>query len=508
MTLPQTNFQLPSAKNLSLQKVVQSFVPTALYWEMLASDSHDVVFGTRGSGKTMLLRMMSAQHLLPFSSVNPRAKEMLFDKRRFGVFLPLGIDWCVAFLDPNGNAMPERYFIDGVNLVAADMFLDTLETIILNNVLPNVDASLSERTIAEDLSTLWFRRAVGPFSFLSLRRALLNHQAILRDLWRTGTMPSGQQEEDAGYFFRSTALFDPVNGGVKITNRSLGLHSDHRWVLCLDELEDLKPNQIRAIVTVLRGSVSHLVLKITTQPYTLDVAETTFAKEATAVDFRDYQSKRLQYDPADPEYQQLVAEILRKYIGNDADPRSVFGNTTFVERASEVSRQFLEVTQANSKDAEARKGLPAGAIRVLKRDAHGHRRSRAYSGWTTLVRISDGNPGVFVRLLNVLKISHETKTVDPADQHDAVEDLATAWHEWSQALYRDGAVLFKLIENLGTNLAERLHAKDVDDTRKQVASGSTCRAWAPRWWRLLRSGRGMGFWSPRLGAPRTDTPWA
>jgi hypothetical protein len=141
----------------------------------------------------------------------------------------------------------------------------------------------------------------------------------------------------------------------------------------------------------------------------------------------------------------------------------ILGDTTIVRRASEVSNDFATLVQSRSRAPEERKALPSAAIRVLKRDAHGNRRSRAYSGWRTLVRVSDGNPGVFVRLLNVLGIQEGVQAIDPTSQHEGISRLATAWHEWSQALYKDGNVLFNLIESLGADLSERLHTKAVTD---------------------------------------------
>src|SRR5262245_12291528 len=92
-------FDLPSAKNVTVQTAVEQFVPTRLLWDVLTSDGNDVIFGTRGSGKTLLLRMMSASHLIEFAKLDRRAAEILHEQKRFGIFLPLGVDWCVAYQD-------------------------------------------------------------------------------------------------------------------------------------------------------------------------------------------------------------------------------------------------------------------------------------------------------------------------------------------------------------------------------------------------------------------------
>jgi hypothetical protein len=290
---------------------------------------------------------------------------------------------------------------------------------------------------------------------------------VLQDVWRIERYWNEQDAQPTrDYAFRSQALFFPLTLGVRVVNEIFGLSAEHRWLLCLDELEDLQPWQLRLLATLIRGSQRGIILKITTQPYTLDSVETDFGLDVSAVEFRDYQSKRLQYDPKDAAYRELVTAILRRRLGRpDANPVHVFGGSTFSERAAEVSDEFarlrkLYLTAPDS--VSVRKKLPAVALRVLRRDAQGNRKSSAYSGWETLVRISDGNPGVFVRLLNELKVGTETTSVEGAFQHQTIADLATAWHEWSQALYHDAIVLHGLIRTIGEEFSERLHRKVED----------------------------------------------
>src|SRR5262245_19184882 len=134
-----SSFELPSARNLTVGRAVEMFVPTQLYWEVLRSDSNDVVFGTRGSGKTMLLRMMSVQHLVRFAQVNADALAALKDLRRLGVFVPLGIDWCVAFQRDDDTEL--RLFTDGLNLVALDSFAEALNSLVQDKTLGELSQS-------------------------------------------------------------------------------------------------------------------------------------------------------------------------------------------------------------------------------------------------------------------------------------------------------------------------------------------------------------------------------
>lgn len=469
-------YALPSAKNLTTSTAVDTFVPTDLFWEVLQSDSHDVIFGTRGSGKTMLLRMMSVQHLAAYSETNKEAHRLLIEKRRLGLFVPLGIDWCVAYQSDAPNSL--RLFLDGVNLVSADALVETLDFMISSPIFGVTDRAVKERQLCEALSGIWFKTLARKiFSFGMFRQVLLEQQAILRDLWRDHAVaPSVEETDKSNFAFRSSSLATPIEAAIRVANPILGFPKDQRWLYCLDELEGLKPTQLEAITTLLRGT-SQLTVKITTQPYTLDSVTTQFSSVASAVDFRDFQVKRLQFDPAEEGYRALVGAILRKRVRTS--PRltgeglaaKIFGVSTFTKRAELTATygndELVPLVAATRATRGGRKTRPVTAIRALRRAAEGNRRSIAYSGWDTLVRCSDGNAGMFVRMLNELQISATTTSVEPETQHQVLTKLAHLWHDWSRALYPDGAVLSSLIEALGSGMSEKLHRRTAEGASVQ-----------------------------------------
>ena len=469
MTLP--SFDLPSAKNMTAETAVSVFVPTPLYWQVLHADSHDVVFGTRGSGKTMLLRMLSVAHLFAYAKHEARAREALFVDRRFGLFIPLGIDWCVAYASAADGSLD--LFHDGVNLVACDCLVEAIDLLIRQRVV-DVDPDGVEVAVAEALSLHWFRGDVPLYSFAALRTRLLRQQAILRDVWRgLSEAPSAAVLNDAGFRFRAAPLLTPLADALVLVNPSLGLPRDHRWLVCLDELEDLKPVQVKSIRTSFRAAARTMILKITTQPYTLEEADTFFAREATAVEAREFEVRRLQHDPADPTYRELVGQILRKRVS--AEPGlsgedlgiAIFGNRTLAERATQNAPGFKQLrerlTSPLDNSDSARQHVPVVALRALREAAEGHGSSSAYAGWRTIVRASDGNPGMFVRILNAFMLEPSVVAKVPEErQHAVLVRLANTWHEWSIALYANGDILYKLVERLGQILGTRLHGRRSD----------------------------------------------
>jgi hypothetical protein len=79
------------------------------------------------------------------------------------------------------------------------------------------------------------------------------------------------------------------------------------------------------------------------------------------------------------------------------------------------------------------------------------------------VNVSDGNPGVFVRMLNELQVGAHTVLIPPETQHSTLVRLAASWHEWSRALYAQGRLLHGVIGSLGRTLSARLHSRRIAD---------------------------------------------
>ena len=51
-------FKFPQARNYPIADVLRQFYPTSIYWERFNS-TNEIITGTRGSGKTMLMRMLA-----------------------------------------------------------------------------------------------------------------------------------------------------------------------------------------------------------------------------------------------------------------------------------------------------------------------------------------------------------------------------------------------------------------------------------------------------------------
>lgn len=73
----QNPFSDSQARNFSDTKVANEFYPISTYWSLF-NDQHEILLGTRGSGKTVLLKMMRYSMLSRID--NPLATQLVEEK--------------------------------------------------------------------------------------------------------------------------------------------------------------------------------------------------------------------------------------------------------------------------------------------------------------------------------------------------------------------------------------------------------------------------------------------
>ena len=87
-------FEVDNARNLSMQEQVETFIPTQSFWRLLSA-KHHVLLGTRGHGKTALVKMLSHNHLalLAQSGNEPRVESAIRNQEFIGIYVPTRLEW-------------------------------------------------------------------------------------------------------------------------------------------------------------------------------------------------------------------------------------------------------------------------------------------------------------------------------------------------------------------------------------------------------------------------------
>ena len=85
----QNPFYDSQARNFSDEKVLDEFFPISSFWDLF-NEQHEIIIGTRGSGKTFLLKMMRYSMLKRMK--NGDAQKLVNDKHYFSFYVPMHLE--------------------------------------------------------------------------------------------------------------------------------------------------------------------------------------------------------------------------------------------------------------------------------------------------------------------------------------------------------------------------------------------------------------------------------
>lgn len=424
-------FEVNNARTQSIDEVVNTFVPLDSFWRLVNGKNH-VVLGSRGSGKTALLRMLAHDHLSKFP--NRAAQEIIASRSFIGTFVPMRADWIGTLKNKpwHSKESNEDSFRWRLNLSCCAAFLDTAESCI-NSYAGKSERAFIERDVVRLLAKSWLP-GVG-------RQAnnILELRAVLEDVeWNRQVMslPSLSDASSSGgqESVFDLELFSPIRRGIQILKRVMKFQDDTVWALALDELEFLEPHHHQLINTYLRAK-SDLAFKLSTMPYFHHTLTTRTSQSIVAGNDFDY--VYLDNDPAirrtdrstwvewaETVLSRRIAFVerertpnfsLRKLLGEqsplvDEKPSSwdqgstmmallkKYANPQTISRAARLSPDRF-------KDEISRK---MHAMLLLRDQGHkqkGHSIHDLYSGPKLFALCSDANPRQLIRLFNELTLT-------------------------------------------------------------------------------------------------------
>ena len=86
----QNPFSDSQARNFSDTKLINEFCPISNYWSLF-NDQHEILLGTRGSGKTFLLKMMRYSMLKRIET--PQAQQLAEKKEYIALYVPMYLEF-------------------------------------------------------------------------------------------------------------------------------------------------------------------------------------------------------------------------------------------------------------------------------------------------------------------------------------------------------------------------------------------------------------------------------
>lgn len=492
-------FEVDNARNLNRDEVVSTFVSNNAFWRLLSAKNH-VVYGSRGSGKTVIAKMLSHSHLSRF--MDPMAQETIASKRFLGVYVPTRLSWLgsQALRRTTHSDTEIDVFLWRLNLATCIAFIDTLESY-LETYNPEIEGRLKkELAICDELSFTWFGKEKCRTTH-QLRDAMADLDHEKKNQWTARRVRGKLSPDDcpAGLYFHND-LFDPLRRSIELAQRILGFGEGTVWLLCLDEVEFLSEEHHRIINTYMREHSGNLFFKLTTMPYrhyTLDTNIEIPLNEGHDFEYIYLDRFQTHFDRADGDkLPSFASSIFRKRLEAVGLPhktlRKLFGpsklldsereewsitspnyqllekycNKETVERAG----RLIETDLKRFRDQIGRKVQGALLLKHQVAMTRGRAELQVYSGASLIARCSDGNPRALITLINALLFSGTFKrqAIEPMSLKPIPATVQNrVLMEFSgRALRRiqgeeTGPALFRLIERIGHFMETALHERPI-----------------------------------------------
>jgi hypothetical protein len=286
----QNPFKYSQARDFPLQKLNNEFVPTPKFWNRF-NVSNEILIGTRGSGKTILLRMMTYSSQVsiakgPFSS-QLKSEVWAHGVSYIGFYIPLRLRVLREIGAADNDIEERRRFSFLFNCVAASAIIDEVYAIIHEKFQDEVDALIKERELIDKLKSAWGLAADERTPTLRFLQEKIDR--LFDGVRADWDFQRGNHTFDA-------ALLEPIISILPILNNIFDFDKNQTaWVACFDEAEYLNKNLQRVLNTVMRSESRGLSVKIATLPFHYNEFRTEADEEYVQAEGDDFRFESIDY---------------------------------------------------------------------------------------------------------------------------------------------------------------------------------------------------------------------
>jgi hypothetical protein len=482
-------FRESQARTYGDSKIVSEFCPTSFYWSLF-NEQHEILLGTRGSGKTVLMKMLTYSLLKRFH--DDQAQKHIQEKNFIGFYVPLHLEFLDALQNSEASDSQKiSYFQFAVNCAAAMALLDQLPELLLDCFETSQERFLAESTIVDHLKAIWFPESKPEIN------SIKDIQWNINIIYNTYEFPPPQKKENVQGFSRS--LLSPITGVLRKLTEDLRLDFNKtNWIICIDEAEFLQEPFIKCINTFLRSEKRPLVVKIATLPFKHSTRETIHSGifiEPNGSDF-NYRKIDLEWDSVD--FKRLTDHLCRirlhkcgltetnltleSFLGAEGNDDAIdyyrlemggkeANRDKILEGLLDALSNKRRDHYANIQDDRSKvqrplehRFTPVYIVRKMKIKEHdGNRTVGWFAGAPMVRRITDGNPRRFIQIMNDMVEKARGSDLTPKNQHRVLRDFASRNFTACEGLPKYGLTARNIISKIGDLLSERVHGIPMKD---------------------------------------------
>jgi hypothetical protein len=524
-------FEVDNAKQETAAQLAKRFIWTPQYIRALTAKNH-IFLGSRGSGKTALIKMLAHDHLS--RSSDPRAEGIIKGRQFIGTYIKTRVDWSgilSSSLDNDPHLAEE--FRWRLNLAACQAFMGTIKSCLNCYIRDDIERAKTSSAIAGCLGADWLDEDCCSLSQLEARLEDVEYEKAKRRLRTQYT--EELIADNIGYLFDGE-WFMPLRRGITVLKRHIRIPDECAWVLCIDEAEYLSVNHHRLLNSLLRVGEG-LTFKVTTMPYCHYTTETTGGVPVVEGQDFDYVYIDKIYGATGQEYFDSIKNFaVELFDRRNVDTRlentgitlsNVIGHSSLLrEESSDWSRDsklwWLLQKHANpetKKRAETLHGKAFGeqigrklaAALKLREEVStrkGNQALEAYSGIDIVTRCSDGNPRRLLAILNLIVRNASStnvgfRPVAPRDQTHILRSVAALELARLKESHPGGPFAYELVTTAGAYFSFRLHNSLLSTDQFQSL---LVRHPSEEQWKAIKAAVGRGLLFPKEAPHHGDQP--
>lgn len=461
------------ARNYSDAKVCSEFYPTSTFWSLF-NDQHEILIGSRGSGKTILLRMMRNSMLSTINNDNSR--KILDDKKYISLYVPMHLEFVASITT---SLLSEQQQVDLFQVVFNCLLAQAVISEI--SILFKEDTSeqgllLSMRT-AKQINEIWFGESEPSYDFKNISNKV--NKVFYSIYEKTDDL------SNVPVIFKKQ-ICTPLLSIKDLISNSLN-YDDPTWIICIDEAEFLTPPLLKCINSFFRSASNRVSLKVATLPFYHSTLE-TLIDGVSVSDGNDFNFRIIDMDYESDDFKQVTNRICFKRlsqsitlsysdtilesflgrIGNDdlVDYyRNEINNKATTEQIEAniiesfpPKRKKAAVCYENKRKTVYDKYAPIFFLREMyARSQKGNSKPGWYAGAKTVRRVAQGNPRLFIHLMNDLFTKAQKTSLTPKAQHEVIYNFSSSFCKSTKAIESKGPEIYNNLDRIAIKLQERTH---------------------------------------------------
>lgn len=484
-------FEHSNARYFTSNQLAEEFVWTPAF-ESLISNKNHIILGSRGSGKTALIKMLSHECLTKLN--DEKARKIINERSFIATYIPLKVEWVNSIGDIDDNNQLFRW---SLNLSSCARFLDTIRSCLHSYVEDEIDRIIKEKAICNKISELWLSKKLNTIADIYDELEIIEYKKnIIFNKIKLGLKLS-DDDLMVGLNFNAD-LFKPLIMALFTVRKEIGLSNSSTFCVCIDEAEFLTKDHHRILNTHMR-SYNEIVFKITTMPYrhyTLETDTGTPLNMGHDFDYLNIDKQGLHGSSKNNShnfFENFAEKLFRKRIKNSSiinkeitlefllgnsilvdSPKDSLPDDKLMEKVREYcdsstikrAERLLEQDYSLFESSISRKLRGTLILKDSFQRYKGNASPFIFSGYSLIVRCSDGNPRRLLRLFNYLfsnSIDTCTELKPLSDKEQGAKLKEFSYSELDGLnLEVDGKKAFDLFTTIGRFLKDKLHTDKIN----------------------------------------------